>query len=141
MEIPIDSNMHPLFIHNKDHPEEHITALATTSNVHFAGMTTSNGCYDRFIASIHHANVHAWVIDSGTTDHICTSLELMHYVVVLPKPIILSLPNGNQTTVQRFSSFSTQFQLAWSPSCSHFQTQSPVYSQTSCSNTLCCQFH
>lgn len=83
----------------KYHPEDHTSAFASSCNAQCSGsgMNTSFCSYDRFIASVQTMN--AWVIDSGATDHICISFQLMHSVVELSKPIVLSLPNGSHATV------------------------------------------
>ncbi|GJV32059.1 hypothetical protein Tco_1392459 [Tanacetum coccineum] len=40
-----------------------------------------------------------WIIDSGATDHICTSLTLMHNIITCITPIFIYLPNGQTTKV------------------------------------------
>ncbi|PWA81478.1 hypothetical protein CTI12_AA173100 [Artemisia annua] len=52
-----------------------------------------------FIASCIAHLKHAWVCDSGATDHICNLLSLMFNTKHLTTPIIVSLPNGHQTMV------------------------------------------
>ena len=80
----------------KESPEEHLIAQ------HMAGMFTSKVLVSSFISSIH--TFDSWVIDSGATDHICTSLSLMHSVSPLHNPIKLSLPNGHHVTVTQSGS-------------------------------------
>ncbi|GKC67885.1 uncharacterized mitochondrial protein-like protein [Tanacetum coccineum] len=41
----------------------------------------------------------AWIIDTGATDHICTSLKLMHNIYKCKTTITINLPNGQTVRV------------------------------------------
>ncbi|XP_071708326.1 uncharacterized protein [Rutidosis leptorrhynchoides] len=58
----------------------------------------------RFIASIVNHLKDAWVVDSGATDHVSTSLSNMHNVHTYHKPIFVTLPNGHNTQVTNYGS-------------------------------------
>ncbi|GKE16714.1 hypothetical protein Tco_1424291 [Tanacetum coccineum] len=46
----------------------------------------------------------AWIIYSGTTDHISIKLTLMHNVHILTTPILVNLPNGQTIKVTTYGS-------------------------------------
>ena len=46
-------------------------------------------------------NKHAWILDSGVTNHVC--FDLSNFASYNPiKPIIIKLPNGNYVTPSHF---------------------------------------
>ncbi|XP_071714371.1 uncharacterized protein [Rutidosis leptorrhynchoides] len=53
----------------------------------------------RFIASLIAHVKNAWVVDSGATNHISTSLTNMHNIHKNHTPILVTLPNGHNTSV------------------------------------------
>ncbi|GKC84502.1 hypothetical protein Tco_1140219 [Tanacetum coccineum] len=53
------------------------------------------------IASVLINQKYLWVVDSGATDHVCYSLTLMHNVQICTQPILVTLPNGQQTHVTK----------------------------------------
>ncbi|XP_071714667.1 uncharacterized protein [Rutidosis leptorrhynchoides] len=58
----------------------------------------------RLIANVISHLTNAWVIDSGATDHVSTSLNLMHNIQHYSKPIYVTLPNGHNTKVTQYGS-------------------------------------
>ncbi|XP_071719339.1 uncharacterized protein [Rutidosis leptorrhynchoides] len=58
----------------------------------------------RFIASLIAHVKDAWVVDSGATDHISTSLSNMHNIHNSHTPILVTLPNGHNTSVATIGS-------------------------------------
>lgn len=75
-----------------------------------------------FISGMHHTR-HAliasfqsnsqgiWIIDSGATDHICTSLSTMHNTRTCPTPIQVHLPNGTCFNVNTIGTVKLQSTL------------------------------
>ncbi|XP_071719480.1 uncharacterized protein [Rutidosis leptorrhynchoides] len=46
----------------------------------------------------------AWIVDSGATDHVSTSLSYMHNIQTYDTPILVTLPNGHNTSVTTYGS-------------------------------------
>lgn len=40
-----------------------------------------------------------WILDTGATSHMCCYLHHMHDVSLLPEPLHVKFPNGDQATV------------------------------------------
>ena len=94
---------------NQDkHYTNHLTT--NTSAVHISPSTTSPS---GTILALHlEPHINLWILDSGATDHICSSLDLFiaHKTI---KPVSIRLPNGSQvmTHITGIVCFSSTFVL------------------------------
>ncbi|GKC49753.1 uncharacterized mitochondrial protein-like protein [Tanacetum coccineum] len=62
----------------------------------------------RLIAHYISGSKEIWIIDSGATDHVCTSPILMYNIITCITPIFIYLPNGQTTKVTHTGSVTLQ---------------------------------
>ncbi|XP_071739051.1 uncharacterized protein [Rutidosis leptorrhynchoides] len=58
----------------------------------------------RFIASLVSHVKNAWIVDSGATDHVSNTLSNMHNIHHCKSPILVTLPNGHNTSITKLGS-------------------------------------
>ncbi|GKA45944.1 cysteine-rich receptor-like protein kinase 8 [Tanacetum coccineum] len=58
----------------------------------------------KFVATLITCLTIAWIIDSGATDHISTTLKIMHNIYKCKTPITVTLPNGQNVKVTTIGS-------------------------------------
>ncbi|KAK9706598.1 hypothetical protein RND81_07G137900 [Saponaria officinalis] len=59
--------------------------------VNFAGNSTA------FSNTLAYSS--SWILDSGTSDHMCSNKSLFSEIHIIPKPYSISLPNGHVVTI------------------------------------------
>lgn len=73
----------------------------SSSDEHITGMAVA---YTNFVQTSD--NAHIWLIDTGATDHMCCSFQLLRNVVHLSTPAHVVLPNRSHVLVKHVGSFS-----------------------------------
>ena len=69
---------------------------------HFANATSINMPSSKIIPDCPHSNM-CWIINSGTTDHVTSSTELLD-PKNFPKTTTISLPDGGQAHIESIGS-------------------------------------
>ncbi|KAL8139538.1 hypothetical protein V2J09_005559 [Rumex salicifolius] len=84
-----------------------LLSQSSTDSSEFLGAAMASIRPLVFFHSTHYDSVSSelvWIIDSGTSDHMCFSLSSFHKLFLLPKPRFISLPNNSRVYVPHFGS-------------------------------------
>ncbi|KAK9678096.1 hypothetical protein RND81_11G187800 [Saponaria officinalis] len=77
---------------------EHSTS--SDSYLHAANFAGTTQSFSVFSAS-NTDNIWQWIVDTGASDHMTSHLDMLHDVKVLPKPLIVGLPDGSFKMVHK----------------------------------------
>ncbi|KAK9143019.1 hypothetical protein Syun_012419 [Stephania yunnanensis] len=71
-----------------------VSDAGASTHVNSAISDFTGSSYKIFSSSCSSFNSDAWIVDSGATNHMCTSYDLLANVTVLTKPVMVCLPDG-----------------------------------------------